>query len=507
MGRRCRGPELVVPPPVVLWADSEIFRWVQFVGRLDMSGFELDLRSDGVGGVPYDQRLMLVTVWWCYRQQIRSPQRMAVQCRESVSLRMVWRRDRVPSASALRRFVSGHAEGWRRLGVSLLRVCGQAGLVDLSITATDSTPMVAPAALSKMATAPEITILIDEVQQQLAALRARIAQSAADDPAGFIDGCARMHRAEQLLLVRLQRLHTAEAAARQRLDEITVRGRGTLVSVRRWQARVDKHRADLAVMTARQQQACDTYQAKVAAGRKPPGPAPRQPADHPRIRDKAEALRRAQDRLDTARATPADQIRDGPAAHVNTTDPDSRILKGKPNTPVWVIGGLLTLTVAIGQIILAGLLSPHGNDHPGLLPNLTETAANCHAAGITQPFGHHLADNGFASNTVFTTPPPGGGTLLIAATNEHDQTRGRQPDAVSTARQHMATRLATPEGRTLYARRSPMIEPVFAHLLRTDRHLHTRGTTSQTTEILALTTAYNAHKYLCRHKSPSQQGT
>src|ERR1043166_4758638 len=147
MGRRFRGPELVVPPLVALWADAEIFRWVQFVGRLDMSGFELDLRSDGVGGVPYDQRLMLVTVWWCYRQQIRSPQRMAVQCRESVSLRMVWQRDRVPSASALRRFVSGHREGWRRLGVSLLKVCDEAGLVDVSGTATDSKPLAAPPAL------------------------------------------------------------------------------------------------------------------------------------------------------------------------------------------------------------------------------------------------------------------------------------------------------------------------------------------------------------------------
>lgn len=494
-----------MPPPVALWADPEVFRWVQFVGRLDMSGFELDLRADGVGGVPYDQRLMLVTVWWCYRQQIRSPQRMAVQCRESVSLRMVWQRDRVPSASALRRFVSGHAEGWRRLGVSLLKVCDEAGLVDVSVTATDSTPMAAPAALSKMATAPEITILIDQVQQQLAGLRDRIARSAADDPDGFLDGCARTHRAEQLLLVRLQRLRTAETAARQRLDEITVRGRGTLVAVRRWQARVDKHTADLAAMLARRQQACDAYQAKVAAGRKPRGPAPHQPADHPRIRDKVEALRRAQARLDAARSTPADQLQHGPAAHVSTTDPGSRILKGKPHTAPWILGGLLTLTVAVGQIILAGLLSPHGNDHPGLLPNLTQTAANCHAAGITQPFGHHLADNGFASNTVFTTAPPGGGTLLVCTTNDHDHTRGRQPTAISPARQHMTAHLATPEGRALYARRSPMIEPVFAHLLRTDRHLHTRGT-SQHTETLALTTAYNAHKYLRRHKPPTHPG-
>lgn len=500
MGRRFRGPELVVPQPVAGWADPAVFRWVELAGRVDVSGFEQDWRADGVGGVPYDPRLMLVTVWWCYRRQIRSPQQMAAQCRESVSLRMVWQRDRVPSAAALRRFVGGHHEGWRRVAVSLLAVCDQAELVDLSVTATDSTPMAAPAALAKTSTAPRITVLIDRLEQELALVRDTIARLAAADPAEFVESCDRLYRAEQFLLVRLGRARAAETAARAvKIDLRDLRG-----SVECWQDRVDKHTADLAAMRTRQQQACDAYQAKVAAGRKPKGTAPRAPDEHPHIRDKTEALRRAQARLAAAQTTPTDRTRDGPA-RANLTDPDSRILKGK-NTTTWVLGALLTLTVTAGQIILAAQLSRAGNDHPGLLPNLTETATNCTAAGITQPFGHHLADNGFASTAVFTTPPPTGGTLLIAVTNEHDQTNGRQQATRPEAHHQMAARLATPEGHALYKRRSPMIEPVFAHLLRTDRHLHTRGSTTQHTETLALITAYNAHKYLRRHQSPTQTG-
>lgn len=483
-----------MPQPVAAWADPEIFWWVQLAGRVDVSGFEEDWRPDGRGGVPYDPRLMLVTVWWCYRRQIRSPQQMAVQCRDSVSLRMVWQRDRVPSAAAIRRFVGGHREGWQRVTVSMLTICDQAELVDLSLTATDSTPVAAPAALAKTSTAPRITVLIDQLEQELTQMRDSTAQLADEDPAGFVESSRRLHRAEQLLLVRLTRARTAEAAARA--AKIDLRS-----SVECWQDRVDKHRADLAAMRTRQQQACDAYQAKVAAGRKPRGAAPRAPDDHPHIRGKAEALSRAQARLTTARDTPTDQTRDGPA-RANLTDPDSRILKGK-NTTTWVLGALLTLTVTTGQIILAAQLSRAGNDHPGLLPNLTETATTCTAAGITQPFGHHLADNGFASTAVFNTPPPTGGTLLICVTNEHDQTRGRQPTTIPEAHQHMAARLATPEGHALYARRSPMVEPVFAHLLRTDRHLHTRGTASQHTETLALITAYNAHKYLRQNKPPT----
>jgi hypothetical protein len=497
MGRRFRGPELVVPQPVAGWADPEIFRWVELAGRVDVSGFEQDWRADRVGGVPYDPRLMLVTVWWCYRRQIRSPQQMAVQCRDSVSLRVVWQRAQVPSAAALRRFVGGHREGWRRVTVSLLAVCDQAELVDLSVTATDSTPVAAPAALAKTSTAPRITVLIDRLEQQLTRVRDSIARLAAEDPAEFVEsGCGRLHRAEQFLLVRLGRARAAEAAARAvKIDLRDLRSSSDC-----WQDRVDKHTAELAAMRTRQQQACDAYQAKVAAGRKPSGAAPRAPDEHPHIRGKAEALRRAQARLAAAQSTPTERPRDGPA-RANLTDPDSRILKGK-NTTTWVLGALLTLTVTAGQIILAAQLSRAGNDHPGLLPNLAETAATCHAAGITRPFGHHLADNGFASTAVFTTPPPTGGTLLIAVTNEHDQSNHRQPATHPDAHHQMAARLATPEGHALYARRSPMIEPVFAHLLRTDRHLHTRGRSTQDTEILALTTTYNAHKYLRRHKPP-----
>lgn len=516
MGRPFRGPELVVPSPVAQWADPEIFRLVDLAGRVDVSGFVESYRGDGVGGVPYDPRLMLVTVWWCFQQQIRSPQVMARQCREQVSLRVVWQRARVPSAAALRRFIGWRRLGWQRVAVSLLALGEQAGVVDVSLTATDSTPVAAPAALSKTRTAPQITVMIAEAEHELCALRDQITALADTDVTGFVEaGCGPLHRAEQLLLVRLARLHTAEDRARQRGSELAERGEGPLGPLRRRQARVDKHQTELDAMIEAQQHAVNVYNDKVAAGRKPRGPAPRPPGQHPRIRSKTQTLHRAQARLAAAHTTDGDngdnggggQIRDGPRARANTTDPDSRILKGK-NTVRWIFGRLLTITVATSQFILAGLLSPAGNDHPGLLPNLHATTVNCHAAGITQPFGHHLADTGFACNEVFTTPTaPGGGTLLVAVTNEHDQTR-HPPSTIAEARHQMATRLATDEGHALYLRRSPMVEPVFAHLLRLDRHLHTRGDTAQHSETLAIITAYNASKYLqTRHKPPTRPGT
>lgn len=506
MTRRFRGPQVPVPDRVLGWADPEIFRLVELAGRVDVSGFEAAYGS-GRGGVPYDPRLMLVTVWWCHQQGMRGPQDMARACREQVSLRAVWQREQVPSASTLRRFVGGYPMGWQRVAVSLVACCEQAGLLDVSLTATDSTPVAAPAALSKTLPPARITVVIDETERQLAALREQLADLAEADVSGFVErGCGPLRRAEQVLLLRLQRLRRAEATARERAEP---RAEQDLARYTRARQRVDKHTDDLAAMIDRQARALAVYDEKVAAGRKPRGPAPRPPEQHPHIRKKAAALRQAQTRLaaiEHSGSPPAS--RDGPTARGNITDPDSRILKGK-NTVRWVLGRLLTLTVTTGQIILAALLSPHGNDVGGLIPNLTTAITTCRQAGTTAAFGHHLADAGFASACTLSQPAEIDGELLIAVTNEHDQIHGRTRTTHTEHRHQMAARLHTPEGQALYRRRSPMIEPVFAHLLRTDRRLHTRGD-HQHTEILAMTTSYNAAKHLKYappRKHPPQRGT
>lgn len=457
------------------WADPRIFDLLRLVERLDVSGFEQDYRADGAGGLPYDPRLMLVTVWWCHHRQWRSPQEMARACREQASLRVLWRRERVPSAACLRRFVQGHRQGWQRVADSLMSVCDQAGLVDVSVTATDSTPMIASAAISRTLTAPRLTTRIDEVRQELTALHDRLQSMAVDDVDAFVEhGCGDLLRTEQLLLVRLDRLRQAETEARERGEQATTLRREPAVA--RWQARVDRHTAELAERIRLQQEEVDAYQAKVAAGRKPNGRAPFPPEQHCHIRQKRASLQHARERLERALAD-SRAARDGPAPRANTTDPDSRILKGKPNTATWILGRLLTLTVITGQFIIAGLLSPAGNDAHGLLPNLLASTACCEQAGIIPAFTHHLADGGFVAPDLSTTEISG--TPLIAVTSKD-----------------------TEQDRTIYARRSPLVEPVFAHLLRTDRRLHARGDAAHTVTI-AMTTAYNALKYL--RKTPQRR--
>lgn len=490
-----RGPQGPLPALMEETADRDPALWdlLDLVDRLDLSGFERLYRADGSGGQPYDPRLMVVSVWWCYRRGVRSPAAIASDCHSQIALRVLWGGSRTPSCSTVQRFIQRHRRGWEQINIAVLRACDQAGLIDVTTTATDSTPLAAPAALSANRSLARVRLQISQAEQELAQIIDRVHRLGADaragDTTGFIDqGCGELLRQERRLRLRLARLRAAENIAQRRDQHRPARS----PPLRALLTRIDNHHHDLAAMTAKQQQACDIYQAKVASGRKPRGPAPRAPAEHPHIRAKQDALTKAHTRL---AALPPEQPA-MPVTRVNLTAPTSRILKGK-NTTTWVQGDLLTITVGAGQIILAAQLPDAGNDRTTLHPHLHIVASTCHQAGITGPMTRHLADAGYGSETVFTTPTATGGTLYIAVTNEHAQTSTDPPTTTdtNTGRQQMTARLATPEGAAIYRRRGPMVEPVFAQLLHGNRHLHTRGPAKHT-EVIALASGHNANKYL-----------
>ena len=129
------------------------------------------------------------------------------------------------------------------------------------------------------------------------------------------------------------------------------------------------------------------------------------------------------------------------------------------------------------------ILSIATHDSPAdvraLHPALKLARANLDAAGITDPIGSALFDAGYASDDNFTTSCEP--QLYVAVTREARQTGrlrdGRKPAKLKESWQQMTGRLATPEGKALYKRRSAIIEPVFAQLFaRLGRHLNYRDT-------------------------------
>ena len=116
-----------------------------------------------------------------------------------------------------------------------------------------------------------------------------------------------------------------------------------------------------------------------------------------------------------------------------------------------------------------------------------------------------LADSGYASTANFAALADL--PLLVSITKEYEQTHASTPPGhdVPAGHREMAARLASAEGRKLYARRGALVEPGFAQLFqRFGRRMHHRGTAAVDTEIKLLGTVHNLNK-IFRHDA--RQGT
>ena len=153
------------------------------------------------------------------------------------------------------------------------------------------------------------------------------------------------------------------------------------------------------------------------------------------------------------------------AATVNTTDPDSRIMK----TPRgWVQGYNAQASANTAGVILAAEVTQDHNDVHQCAPMIAATTANLAAAGTDEPVGVMLFDAGYLSDDNLTCDGP---DRLIATAKswklrrqaKRDGYLDGDPPAGSSLVEAMEHRLRTEEGSRLYALRQHTIEPVFGH--------------------------------------------
>jgi hypothetical protein len=466
-------------------ADARSLLWDLFdlVGMLDLTAFAGVYRADGSGGRPYDPWPMVTSIMWCYRHGVRDPGRIAERCATDVRLRTLWGGDQ-PSAATVRRFLGARfLAAWKTLGIQVLAGCAAAGLVDTAVTATDSSPVAAPAARTANRSTARLRAAARDLDQRLADLDAhidaRLQQLRTDAEAikAAEEICGRLRIEQQRLVNQRAKVYAALSTATTRQASQGESGQ-RITKLRGW---VEHHQHTLDTITTNQQDKIDRWE-RGAAHR---GRAPVPIDAHAHIRRQRQTLAKARDKLDHALHQDT--------GRVNLTDPHSRLLKGK-NATAWIQGNLLMITVSVGQIILACDLSEAGNDHGELHPSLHTTATNCHQAAITTPFGAHLADGGFASIDTFTTPTPTGGTCYIPT--------GKPDRHTDPAYQAMHQRMASDHAATLYRQRAGIVEPVFAHLFHPGgRALHTRGPAKHV-EITIMAITHNTAKYL--HHTPPQ---
>jgi len=164
--------------------------------------------------------------------------------------------------------------------------------------------------------------------------------------------------------------------------------------------------------------------------------------------------------------TPADQ------AQTNFTDPELHIMQ--TNNKGWEYCGNAQVSVdGACQIILACDVTDASNDKQQAAPvalatlvTLAQAAMECpkDESGALQPIPATL-DSGYYSETaVQTLEALGFDPSMATERQRHHALPPEAPEAPATAKERMAAKVRTPEGKALYARRKVIVEPVFGQI-------------------------------------------
>jgi hypothetical protein len=146
---------------------------------------------------------------------------------------------------------------------------------------------------------------------------------------------------------------------------------------------------------------------------------------------------------------------------VNTTDPDTRLLK---RTGGKAVQGFNAQVVASPeQVIVAAQLTRTVNDSNQLAPMVEHAVSELARAGIEEPIGTVLADGGYWNSAQISDVRARHIDVLVPTKNR----KRHKPRTLSPRQGDEAERieavLDTPAGQKLYRRRQQIVEPVFAN--------------------------------------------
>jgi|Tabmets5t2r1_1033131.scaffolds.fasta_scaffold20341_2 transposase len=400
-----RDQAFLLPPDVRDWLPADHLAWfvLDVVDQLDLGPFLAAYRADGHGRAAYQPRMLLAVLLYGYCTGVRSSRQIERRCQEDIAFRVL-AGNRTPDHVTIARFRVRHEQALAGLLVASLKLCAAAGMVRLGLVALDGTKVEANAAAAANRTHAHLQAQVAELLSQ-AAEADRVEDRQHGAGRGDVLPRALAGRAERL--ARLQHAKAqleAEAAARQQ----------------RYQQRV----------------------AELAAAARARG---QQPRAHIRPRRRDEAP--------------------NPKATVNTTDPDSRFVRGNART---LQGYNAQAAATTAQIVVAAELTQQANDLQQLAPMLTAIRTTLTSAGIDARPQRLAADSGYWSIANVSAIPDAPELLIPPARHgRHGKPRkDGQPSASRSdgLRTEMRARLDSAQGKACYAQRSRTIEPVFGQI-------------------------------------------
>jgi transposase len=415
----------------------------EWVPEGDLAHFVSDLVEDSLdlsaiyasyeeerGYPPYDPRLMLKLLIYGYATGTVSSRKLEQATHRDVAVRMLVA-DQHPDYRSIARFRARHLDALAELFVQALRLCKKAGLVKMGTLAIDGTKLRANASRHKAMSYERTGKAEAQLEAEIAAIEAQAEAMLADAEA-------------------VDREEDERYGPDRRGDELPA-------ELARRESRLARIREAKAALEAEEQERERARQAQMREeGREPRKP---DPDDEP--------------------PTPK------PSAQRNFTDPESKIMKTADGSFHQCFNGQ-ALVDSESQVIVACDASDEAPDTRQLEPALEQLDANLKAIEAELLEGAQLlGDAGyFSEDNVEITAKHGLDPHLATGRFKRSEPQPPAPRGPvprdATAKQRMARKLQTKRGRTAYAKRKTIVEPVFGQMetVQSARRLLLRGETA-----------------------------
>jgi transposase len=403
-------------PAAKLSEGDLVFFLLETVPRLDLSRFYAPDEKETRGAPPYDPAMMSCLLIYAYCVGVFSSRKIALACERNLAFIAIVGDER-PDFRTISDFRKDHLEAFMELFVQVLRLAKEAGLVKLGNVSIDGSKIQGNASRHKAMSYGYMQKEVERLREEIESLVTQAFQQDEADEAAL--GSRRGDELPKELERREQRLAVMEAAM-QRLE---AQAKAEAEAERARRAEADTERA---------------RQGKKRRGREPKA----------------------------VEETPPDK------AQMSFTDAELHIMP--TNHKGWdYCGNAQASTDGAYQVILACDVTDAPNDKQQAEPMAQATLANLDQAGIERPkndSGQEQAipatlDNGYYSEAAAQALEDLGFDPYIAAgRHKHHEPEAEVSAEAATAKERMAAKVRTPEGKALYSRRKVMVEPVFGQV-------------------------------------------
>jgi transposase len=427
----------LLPPSVQDWLpEQHLARFVvDVVTKLDLH--ELTMPYAGVGSEAFNPEMLLALLFYGYATGVFSSRKLEKATYESLAFRYITANTH-PDHDTIATFRKRFLKQLKPLFLQILVLAKTMGFLRLGKISLDGSKVQANASKHSALSWGHATELEEQLKAEVARLMAMAEAADAEVPEGM-DIPAELARREDRL--------TAIAAAKAKIEA-------------RAAERHAAEQAEYETKQARREQAR-------ANGKSPRGPEPKPPESG--VNDK-------------------DQI--------NLTDEESRVMPAGGNSfhqAYNVQAGVDTESM----LIVTEYVTQHANDKQEVEPTLKAIESSAELLGKPEVL---LTDNGYFSEKNANATVAVGITPYMAAGREYHhppvEQRWTSPPplaADATVVEQMKHRLATPEGRAIYAQRKSTVEPVFGIVKSVlgFRQFHLRGLSNVSGEWTLVSIAWN----------------